>query len=67
MDASKLYRVAQAAAACQVNRSTLVTAVRGGQVASYPTACGLPLVTLADVRKWARQDRKPGRKAKPRP
>lgn len=63
MDAAKLYRVAHAAQACDVNRSTLVTAVRAGQCPSVATGCGLPLVTLADVRAWAKVDRRPGRPA----
>lgn len=64
MDAKKLYRVAQAAEACGVNRSTLITAVRREQLPSYGTACGLPLVLLADVKRWAKAERKPGRKPK---
>ena len=64
MDAKKLYRVAEAAKQTEANRSTLISAVRAGQVPSYPTACGLPLVLLKDVRKWmAKADtRRPGRK-----
>lgn len=62
MDAAKLYRVAKAAEATGVNRSTLITAVRNGQCPSDRTACGLVLVSLASVRKWASEARKPGPK-----
>ncbi|MEN1682099.1 MAG: hypothetical protein AAGJ46_21175 [Planctomycetota bacterium] len=65
MDQAKLYRVAHAAEAEGINRSTLVTAVRNGQCTSYETACGLPLVLLADVRKWWAARKPAGRPKKP--
>ncbi len=52
MDSTRLYRVAIAAKECGVSRDTLISAVRDGRCRSFPTACGLPLVTLKDVRAW---------------
>jgi hypothetical protein len=52
MDASKLMRVGRAAQECGVPPQTLDDAVRAGRVPSHPTSCGLPLVRLADVRRW---------------
>lgn len=54
MDAKKLHRIAAAAAAVGLAKQTLDSAVRRGDVPSYPTACGLPLVRLADVKRWAK-------------
>ncbi len=62
MDAQKLTRIAIAAQVAGVNRSTLKSAVERGDLPSYLTACGLPLVVQADVNKWAKQERQRGPK-----
>lgn len=69
METSKLYRVAIAAAETGVNRTTLLSAIERGEIPSETTGCGLPLVTLAEVRKWAAHagKRKRGPKAKGQP
>lgn len=59
---TEYYRVAQAAAATGVNRSTLISAVRSGACASESLADGLPVVTLAAVNAWLETERRPGRK-----
>lgn len=48
-----LYRVSHAARLSCVHRSTLLKAMSSGYVPTYRTACGLPLVSLADARRWA--------------
>lgn len=62
MDAKKLTRIAIAAQAAGINRSTLKSAVERGDLPVYQTACGLPLVVQADVEKWAKQERQRGPK-----
>lgn len=62
MDAQKLHRLAVAATLCGVPRGTLRSGIDRGELPVYHTACGLPLVSLGDVRRWAKVERKPGRK-----
>jgi excisionase family DNA binding protein len=62
MDARKLYRISHAAQKTGVGRSTIQAAIGRGEIDAVVTGCGLPLVTLAAVRSWAKADRKPGPK-----
>ena len=64
MDAAKYYRIAWAAEAEGIARTTLQSAVERGELPVVVTGCGVSLVTLADVRAWARVERRPGRKPK---
>lgn len=64
MDASKLYRIAIAAKKTGVGRTTIIEAIRRGELTAYTTACELPLVTLSDVRAWAKNPPKVGRPPK---
>ena len=62
MDAAKLSRIAHAADAAGIARTTLLSAVERGEVRIYRTACGLPLVRQEDVSAWALVERKRGPK-----
>ena len=62
MDVAKLTRIAVAAESAGVNRSTLKSAVERGEVKSYRSACGLPMILMADVMAWAKAPRQPGPK-----
>jgi excisionase family DNA binding protein len=62
MEPSKYYRVAIAAELAGVKRTTLVSAIERGEVPAEILGCTLLVVKLTDVRKWAKQERKPGRK-----
>lgn len=64
MDVAKLYRIAVAARDVGVQRSTLKSAIDRGEVAVFESACGLPMVRLADVVQWAAQERSRGPKPK---
>ena len=64
IDTSKLYRIAIAAQRTGVGRTTLLAAIDRGELTVYETGDGLPLVTLADVRKWAKKERRIGRPPK---
>lgn len=55
------YRVGMAADALNVARQTVDSAVRSGRIRSVQTACGLPLVRLADVRRFLAAPAKRGR------
>ena len=59
---NSLFRLKIAAERCKVKRTTLLSAIDRGEVPTENTGCGLPLVRLADVRKWAKKDRPVGRK-----
>jgi hypothetical protein len=61
MNCGQLYRITFAAEELGLRRSTLATAIARGEIRVYQTACGLPLVTLADVREWTTHERKVGR------
>jgi excisionase family DNA binding protein len=63
MDVSQLYRVSNAAEKTGLGRTTLLAAIDRKELPVYYTGCGLPMVTLADVRKWSKQERKPGPKS----
>jgi hypothetical protein len=56
--------MAAAAAKCGVPKQTLHDAIGRGHVRAEWTACGLPLVTLADVRHYLAHRPKRGRKTK---
>lgn len=49
---NKLYRLSNAARECGIARSTLESAILRGEIPPHYTACGLPLVKLADVEKF---------------
>lgn len=53
----QLYRITRAAESCGLPRSTLESALQRGEIPTHYTACGLPLVLLADVRHWQQQRR----------
>ena len=59
---SDLFRVAAAAKKLKLIRTTLLAAVGRGEIPTYATGCQLKLVTLSDGRRWAKQERFPGRK-----
>jgi excisionase family DNA binding protein len=63
MDIQQLFRVNAASEKTKVGRTTLLAAIKRKELPVYHTGCGLPLVTLADVRKWSKQERKPGPKS----
>ncbi|QDV75404.1 hypothetical protein [Botrimarina mediterranea] len=54
-----LYRITPAAAAVQVSRQTLHSAVGLGYVASYTLGDGLPLVDLREVKRWKEETHRP--------
>lgn len=62
MHSNKLYRIRQAATVVDVPPQTLDSAARSGHVAPHYTGCGMLLVSLADVKRWAKNRPKPGRK-----
>lgn len=64
IDPKKYYRVAVAAVECGVNRTTLLSAVARGDIPTVELGCALPLVKLADVKRWASEERKRGPKPK---
>lgn len=66
MEVSKSYRVGKAAEKAGVLRTTVLAAIKRGEIPCDKTACGLPMVALSDVKRWAKQERKTGPKpAKP--
>lgn len=60
----KYWRILRAAAEVGVPDQTLDSAVRRGDITAHVTTCGLPLVEIAEVRRWvaAADTRRPGRK-----
>lgn len=61
MDITQLFRVNSASEKTKVGRTTLLAAIKRKELPVHYTGCGLPLVTLADVRKWAKTERHIGR------
>ena len=56
-----LYRIGSAlATAVSIPRQTIRSAVDRGEIPIYHTACGVQLVDVRDVRKWATRWRKKG-------
>lgn len=62
MEINQLYRVGVAAEKTKVGRTTILAAIKRGEIPSYETACKLPLVAIADVKKWAKVERTRGPK-----
>lgn len=64
MKTSQLYRIAVACETLGLKRGTVRSAIDRGEIPVETTGCGLPLVRLEDLRKWAAKDRKVGRPSK---
>lgn len=62
METNKLYRVTMACKKLGIHRTTVNSAIERGEVETHQTACGLPLVTLAELKRWNKRERKLGRK-----
>jgi len=62
MNTNILYRISCAARATGVKRTTIQAAVGRGEIAAEHTGCGMPLVTLRDITRWAKKTRPLGRK-----
>lgn len=62
MDVKHLMRVGMAANKIGVNRTTLFEAVTRGDIRSFNSACGLPMVLLSDCQKWAEKPYSRGRR-----
>lgn len=67
MEPRKLYRIASAAKRTGVARSTIKSAVERGEIKSFKTGCGLPLVALTDVYRWYGKSNERKRGPKPAP
>lgn len=63
MKTKELYRIAVACQEVGLARSTVRSAIERGEIKAHQTGCGLPLVSLHDVRLWAARshERKVGR------
>lgn len=61
MTLTNLYRIGGALAkAVSIPRQTIRSAIDRGEIPIYHTACGVQLVDVRDVRKWATRWRKKG-------
>ena len=61
MTLTNLYRIGSALAkATGIPRQTIHSATQRGEISTYYTACGVQLVDVRDVRRWAVRWRKKG-------
>lgn len=61
MTLTNLYRLGSALAkATGIPRQTIRSAMQRGEIGTYYTACGVQLVDVRDVRRWAVRWRKKG-------
>ena len=61
MTLTNLYRIGSALAkAVGIPRQTIRSAMQRGEIGTYYTACGVRLVDVRDVRRWATRWRKKG-------
>ena len=61
MTLTNLYRIGSALAkAVSIPRQTIRSAMQRGEIGTYYTACGVQLVDVRDVRRWAARWRKKG-------
>jgi len=61
MTLTNLYRLGSALAkAVSIPRQTIRSAMQRGEISTYYTACGVQLVDVRDVRRWAVRWRKKG-------
>ncbi len=64
MNVKNLFRIGIVAKKTGVPRTSIMTAIDRGEIAVYHSACKLPMVTLADVQKWGKEERPMGRPPK---
>lgn len=64
IEACEYCRIAFAAQEAGVKRTTLLSAVNRGDIEVVEMGCRLPLVRLADVKRWAAEERQRGPKPK---
>jgi len=60
----KLWRITRIAKRLEISHTTLMSAVGRGEIPYVTTGCGCRLVTISDVRKWMKTERKRGPKKK---
>ena len=61
MTLTNLYRLGSAlATAVGIPRQTIRSAMQRGEIGTYYTACGVQLVDVQEVRRWAVRWRKKG-------